>query len=100
MRKYIKEYYRKQKKRKRDNDRYVTEASNKIKAMWHLINRENGKIQEDDNKLGKKIGNNIISNPIDNGEKMNMFFTYTVAEVVQQNINKGNYNNSSQEINH
>ena len=54
MRKYIKEYYRKQKKRKRDNDRKVTEASNKTKAMWQSINRENGKSEEDDNKLEKR----------------------------------------------
>jgi hypothetical protein len=29
--------------KKRDNDRYVTEASNKTKATWQLINREIGK---------------------------------------------------------
>jgi len=57
IRKFVKEYYRNQKKRV--NDRYVTEASNKSKAIWQLVNRENGKT-EDDNKLEKKIGNNII----------------------------------------
>ena len=31
-----------------NNDRYVTEASNKTKAMWQLINREIGKTQEED----------------------------------------------------
>ena len=50
--KYTKEYYGKQ---KRDNDRYATEGSNKTKAAWQLINRLNGKTQEDDNKLEKKI---------------------------------------------
>jgi hypothetical protein len=35
-------------KKKRDNDRYVTEAFDKTKAMWQLINREIGKAQEDD----------------------------------------------------
>jgi len=29
-----------------------------------------------------------------------MYFTNTVAELVQQNVNKGSYNNSRQEINH
>jgi hypothetical protein len=68
--------------------------------VWQLINSENGKSQEDDNKLEKKIGNNIISNPIENAEKLNTYFTNTVAELVQQNINKGSCNNSRQEINH
>ena len=47
-----------------------------------------------------KIGNNIISNPTEITEKLNMYFTNTVAELVQQNINKGSYNNSRQEIKH
>ena len=76
-RKYVKEYYRNQKKR--DNDRYVTESSNKTKAMWQLINRELAKMK----KLEKKIGNNIISNPTENAEKLNTYFTNTVAELVQ-----------------
>jgi hypothetical protein len=45
-----------------------------------------------------KIGNNIISNPTEITEKLNMYFTNTVAELVHQNINKGSYNNSRQEI--
>jgi len=52
------------KRRKTDNDRNVTEASNKTKFMWQLINRENGKTKEDDNKSEKKIGNNIITNGV------------------------------------
>jgi len=50
--------------------------------------------------LELKIGNNIVSNLIESAEKLNMYFTYTVAELVQQNIDKGSYNNSRQEINH
>ena len=49
--------------------------------------------------LEKRTGNNIISNPIENAEKLNMYITNTVAELVQQNVNKGSYNNSRQEIN-
>ena len=45
-----------------------------------------------------KIGNNIISNPTEITEKLNMYFTNTVAELVQQNIKKGSYNHSRQEI--
>jgi hypothetical protein len=47
-----------------------------------------------------KIGNNIIWNPIEITEKLNMYFMNTVAELVQQNINKGSYNNLHQEIKH
>jgi len=50
--------------KKRDNHRYVTEAANKTKAMWQLINRKIGKIQDYDHKLELRLGNNIIKNPI------------------------------------
>jgi len=60
---------------------YKTEASNKIKGMWQLINREIGTTEEDENKLELKIGNNIVSNPIEIAEKLNMYFTSTVAEL-------------------
>jgi len=66
--------------------------------MWQLINREIGKIQEDDYKFELKIGNNIISNPNEITEKLKMYFANIVAELVKQNINKGSYNNASQEI--
>jgi len=98
--KYVKEYYRKQKKKKRNKERKVTEATNKTKAMWQLINRKTGKTQEDDNKLELKIRNNIVSNPIQIAEKLNMYFMNIVAELIQQNINKESYSNSRQEINH
>jgi hypothetical protein len=68
--------------------------------MWQLINRETGKTQEDDYKLDLKIGNNIISNLTEITEKINMYFTNTVAELVQQNISKESYNNLRQEIKH
>jgi hypothetical protein len=65
--------------------------------MWQLINRET---EEDDYKFELKIGNNVISNPNEINEKLNMYFTNTLAELVQQNINKGSYDNSRQEIKH
>jgi hypothetical protein len=65
--------------------------------MWQLINREIGKIQEDDYKFELRIGNNIMLKII---EKLNIDFTNTVAELVWQNINKGSYNNLHQEIKH
>jgi len=54
--------------------------------MWKLINRKIGKTQEDDYKLELKIGNIIISNPMEITEKRNMYFTNIVAELVKQNI--------------
>jgi hypothetical protein len=50
--------------------------------------------------LELKIGNNIISNTIEITENLNIYFMNTVAELVQQNTNKGSYNNSCQEIKH
>ena len=98
IKKCIKESERKQKK-EGDNDKYVTEASNKTKAMWQFINREIGKIQED-YKFELKIGNNIISDLTEITEKLKIYFTNNVAGLVKQNINKGSYNNASQEIKH
>jgi hypothetical protein len=42
--------------------------------MWKLINREIGKAPENDLKLELRIGNNIISNPTERTEKLNMYF--------------------------
>ena len=47
--------------------------------MWQLINRGICKTQDDDYKFELKTGN-IISNPIKITEKLNMYFTNTVAE--------------------
>jgi hypothetical protein len=68
--------------------------------MWQLINRETGKAQEGDHNLEFKIGNNIISDPKEITELLNMNFRNTVAKAVKQNINKGSYNNLHQEIKH
>ena len=62
--------------------------------MWQLINQPTGQIQEDDYRFELKIGNNIISNSTEIAEKLNMYFTNTVAELVQPNFNKRSYNNS------
>jgi len=51
--------------------------------------------------LELKIGNNIISNPMEITEKLlNIYYMNNVAELVKQNINKESYNNSRQEIKH
>ena len=46
--------------KKKDNDRYVMESTDKPKAMWKLINKEIGKAPENDHKLELRIGNKII----------------------------------------
>ena len=62
--------------------------------MWQLINRNIGKTQED-YKLELKIGNNIISNPTEITEKLNMYFMNIVAELVKY-INEGRQRNNIQ----
>jgi hypothetical protein len=47
-------------KKKKDNDRYVMESTDKPKAMWKLINKEIGKAPENDHKLELRIGKKII----------------------------------------
>jgi hypothetical protein len=37
--------------KKRDNDRYITQSTDKLKVMWQLINREVGKATENEQKL-------------------------------------------------
>jgi hypothetical protein len=49
--------------------------------VWQLINREIGKVQEDDYKLEFMIGNNIFSKPMEITELLNMNFTITMAEL-------------------
>jgi hypothetical protein len=75
--------------KKRANDRYVTEAANKTKAMWQLVNRKIGKIQDADHKLEVRLGNDIIKNPIEITEKLTMYFTNTVTELVQKILTQG-----------
>jgi hypothetical protein len=68
--------------KKRDNDRYVTEASNSTKAMWQLINNQIGKSQGEDYKLELRIDNKIMWKPMEITEKLNKHFTNTVTELV------------------
>jgi hypothetical protein len=91
---YIKKYQSIHKRvlkeaKKRDTDTYVTEAANKTKAMWQLINRKTGRIQDDDHELELRLGNDIIKNPIEITEKLSMYFTNTVTELVQKILTQG-----------
>jgi len=42
-----------------------------MKAMWRLINREIGKVPENEEKLELRIGNELISNPTKIIDKIN-----------------------------
>jgi len=86
--------------KRRDNDRYVTEASNSTKAIWQVINKQIGKSQDEDYKFELKVDNNIMLKPMEITEKLNKHFTNTVTELVQQNINKRSYNNVRYVIKH
>ena len=66
--------------------------------MWQLINRKIGKIQDYGHKLELRLGNDIIKNPIEIAEKLHMYFTNTVTELVQKNINTRSNNNACQII--
>ena len=99
---YIKSYNKIYKKvlkeaKQRDNDRYVTRASNKTKAMWQLINKKIGRTKEDDNKLELKLGNNLITNPKEITEILNEYFTNITTDLIKPSI--GHNNNLSQKIN-
>jgi len=99
---YIKNYNKIYKKvlkeaKKRDNDRYVTKASNKTKAMWQLINKKIGRTKEDDNKLELKLGNNLITNPKEITEILNEYFTNITTDLKKPST--GRNNNLSQKIN-
>jgi hypothetical protein len=98
---YIKKYNKIYKKvlkeaKQRDNDRYVTRASNKTKAMWQLINRKIGRT-EDDNKLELKLGNNLITNPKEITEILNEYFTNITTNLTKPSIEHNNM--LSQKIN-
>jgi hypothetical protein len=64
--------------KKRDHDRYVRESADKSKAMWQLINTEIGRATENEKKLELKVGNRIISNPIEITDRLNSHFISTV----------------------
>jgi hypothetical protein len=66
--------------------------------MWQLINRETGKIQENDYKLELRIGDKISTCPTEITEKLNRHFISTVEELVKQNSNSNSC--STSEITH
>jgi hypothetical protein len=100
---YIKNYNKIYKKilkqaKKRDNDRYVTEASNKIKAMWQLINKQIGKTQEEVKNFELRVGNNLVINPNEVTEILNGHFTNIMTELAKKS-NIGWNNKISPKIN-
>ena len=63
-----------------------------MKAMWWLINREIGKVLENEEKLELRIGNKLISNPIEITDKLNTYFISIMEELVEQKNNGSVYN--------
>ena len=57
-------------------------STERMKAMWRLINREIGKVPENEEKLELRIGNKLISNPTEPTDKVS-----TVEELVKQKSN-------------
>jgi len=60
--------------------------------MWQLINREIGKVPENEEKLEMRIGNKLISNPTEITDKLNTHFVSTAEELVKQKTNGSVYN--------
>jgi hypothetical protein len=71
----------------RENDKYVTESTNRTKAMWRLINREVGKAPENEEKFELKIENKLITNPTEITGRLNTHFVSSVEKLVKQRIN-------------
>ena len=59
----------------------------RTKVMWRLINREIGKVPENEEKLELRIGNKLISNPTEITDKMNTQFVSTVEELLKRKSN-------------
>jgi len=49
------------------------------KAIWQVINKQNGKSQDEDYKFELKVDNNIMLKPMEITEKLNKHFTNTVC---------------------
>jgi hypothetical protein len=64
----------------------------RTKAMWRLINRQTGTAPENEQKLELRIGNKIISNPVEITDKLNSHFISTVEEFVKQKSSGSVYN--------
>jgi len=69
--------------KRKESDRYVLTAKNKSKALWKLINKESGKIQQNHNITIKK-GYNLITNPQIIADCYNKFFIDTVEDLLLQ----------------
>jgi len=73
--------------KKRENDRYVIESMDRMKAMWQI-----GKAPENEQKLVLRIGNKLISNPTEITDKLNTHLVSTVEELVKRKSNGSVYN--------
>jgi hypothetical protein len=65
-----------------ENDRYVLKAKNKMKAMWHIINKEVGNSIYYAYKIDLRNGSEIISNPQNVSNKLISFFVEYVDDLL------------------
>jgi hypothetical protein len=79
--------------KKRENDKYISNASNKSKAAWQVINKELGKSSISSKNIELNWENNRISNPRVIAELFNSYFVESVEKLVDQNSKTdSNYN--------
>jgi hypothetical protein len=88
--KYIENYrkiYRKVTKEAkiRENDKHISNASNKSGAAWQVINKELGKSSISSKNIELNGGNNRISNPRIIAELFNSYFVEIVEKLADQN---------------
>jgi hypothetical protein len=65
-----------------ENDRYVLKAKNKMKAMWHIINKEVENSMYYAYKTDLRNGSEITSNPQNFSDKQNSFFVESVDDLL------------------
>ena len=71
--------------KKRENDGYISNASNKSKAAWQVINKELGKSSISSKNIELNWGNNRISNPRVIAELFHSYFVEIVEKLAGQN---------------
>jgi len=77
-----------------DVDRLILSAKNKNKALWNIINKETGNSQLLSN-IPINTGGKIITNPQIIAERLNIYFT----EVIEDLLSQFNYHCPQQHVN-
>ena len=75
--------------KKRENDRFILQATNKPKAMWQIINKELGKSTTKRQDLSINMGSIEIYDPNVISEIFNAHFCETPVELLNKNKSNG-----------